>query len=281
MPILIKKASEILTMSDGLGLVKDRSILIDNGFIKEIGPGVAVPSRADVIDARKCVVMPGLVDAHTHLVFAGSREDELALRIGGVKYEEIARQGGGIANTVIKTRAASEEELYQLARERIDHLVRAGTTTVEIKSGYGLSRVEELKILRVIRRLKDNAPIEIVPTFLVHAVPQHMKRRDYVDMVIEEILPAVAHQKIAEFCDVFCDKGAFPNGDTESARRRTFQHGGRRPGGAIRLRIRRPSGLHDQKRGPENEGCRSDARLAARHFALPAFKAPPEDPGLL
>jgi imidazolonepropionase len=215
MPILIKNASEILTMNDGLGMLKDRSILIDNGVIMEIGTGLTAPSRAEVIDARKCVVMPGLVDAHTHLVFAGSREDEFALRISGVKYEEIARHGGGIANTVVKTRAASEDELYHLARERIDKLVRAGTTTVEIKSGYGLSRAEELKILRVIRRLKDNAPIEIVTTFLVHAVPQHMKRRDYVDMVLEEILPAVAHQKIAEFCDVFCDKGAFPNGDTE------------------------------------------------------------------
>jgi len=215
MSILIKNASEILTMNDGLGLLKDRSIFIDHGVIAEIGAGLTAPSRAQVIDARKCVVMPGMVDCHTHLVFAGSREDEFALRIGGVKYEEIARQGGGIANTVAKTRTASEDELYKLARERIDNLVRSGTTTVEIKSGYGLSRAEELKILRVIRRLKDNAPIEVVSTFLVHAVPVHMKRRDYVDMVLEEILPAVAHQKIAEFCDVFCDKGAFPNGDTE------------------------------------------------------------------
>ena len=215
MTILIKNASEILTMVDGLGLVKDRSLLIDNGVVKEIGSALSAPSRAVVIDARKCVVMPGFVDAHTHLVFAGSRENEFALRIGGVKYEEIAKQGGGIANTVAKTRAASEEELYQLARDRIDNLVRAGTTTVEIKSGYGLSRNEELKILRVIRRLKENAPIEVVPTFLVHAVPTHMKRRDYVDMVLEEILPAVAHQKIAEFCDIFCDKAAFPNRDAE------------------------------------------------------------------
>jgi imidazolonepropionase len=215
MSILIKNASEILTMNDGLGILKDRSIIIDHGVIAEIGAGLAAPSRAQVIDARKCVVMPGMVDCHTHLVFAGSREDEFALRIGGVKYEEIARQGGGIANTVAKTRTASEDELYNLARERIDNLVRSGTTTVEIKSGYGLSRAEELKILRVIRRLRDNAPIEVVSTFLVHAVPVHMKRRDYVDMVLEEILPAVAHQKIAEFCDVFCDKGAFPNSDTE------------------------------------------------------------------
>lgn len=224
MAILIKNASEILTMTDGLGLIKDRSLLIDNGVVKEIGSALSASSRAEVIDARKCVVMPGFVDAHTHLVFAGSREDEFALRIGGVKYEEIAKQGGGIANTVAKTRAASEEELYQLARERIDNLVRAGTTTVEIKSGYGLSRNEELKILRVIRRLKDNSPIEVVPTFLIHAVPTHMKRRDYVDMVLEEILPAVAHQKIAEFCDIFCDKSAFPNRDAEKilTRARSF-----------------------------------------------------------
>lgn len=224
MTILIKNASEILTMTDGLGLLKDRSLLIEGGVVKEIGPSLSAPSRAEVIDARKCVVMPGFVDAHTHLVFAGSREDEFALRIGGVKYEEIAKKGGGIANTVAKTRAASEEELYQLARERIDKLVRAGTTTVEIKSGYGLSRNEELKILRVIRRLKENSPIEVVPTYLVHAVPTHMKRRDYVDMVLEEILPAVAHQKIAEFCDIFCDKTAFPNRETEKilARARSF-----------------------------------------------------------
>ena len=215
MSILIKNAAEILTMTDGLGLVKDRSLLIDNGVIKEIGATLSAPARAEIIDARKCVVMPGFVDAHTHLVFAGSREDEFAQRIHGMKYEDIAKRGGGIANTVAKTRAASEDELYHLARERIDNLVRAGTTTVEVKSGYGLSRNVDLKILRVIRRLKENAPIEVVPTYLVHAVPFHMKRRDYVDMVMEEILPAVAHQKIAEFCDIFCDKGAFNDRDAE------------------------------------------------------------------
>lgn len=215
MSILIKNASEILTMTDGLGLVRDRSLFIENGVVREIGPALSVKGGTEIIDARKCVVLPGFVDAHTHLVYAGSREDEFAMRVDGVKYEEIAREGGGIANTVAKTRAASEDELYTLARERIGRLIRAGTTTVEIKSGYGLSRSEELKILRVIRRLKENVPIEVVPTFLVHAVPYRMKRRDYVDMVVEEILPAVAHQKIAEFCDIFCDKGAFHNRDAE------------------------------------------------------------------
>lgn len=209
MGILIKNASEILTMTEGIGLIKDASILIENGLITQVGKVETGQTKIETIDAQGCVVMPGFVDAHTHLVFAGTREDEFAMRITGKKYERIAQEGGGITRTVTKTRQATEDELYKLAFERISNLIKEGTTTVEIKSGYGLSPAEELKILRVIKRLQETCAIDIVPTYLVHTIPLHMKTRDYVDMVTEEIIPQVAKGKLAIFCDIFCDKTAF------------------------------------------------------------------------
>jgi len=215
MAILIKNASEILTMKDGIGVIKNGSILVDEGIIKEIGHIKDNQTKYKTIDASGCVVCPGFVDSHTHLVFAGTREDEFAMRIRGMAYEKIAEAGGGIISTVKKTREATEDELYVLAQKRIDNLVRHGTTTVEIKSGYGLSLTEELKILRVIKRLKENAHIDIIPTYLVHTIPFHMKHRDYVDVVIEEIIPEVAQQGLALFCDIFCDKTAFTSKESK------------------------------------------------------------------
>ena len=213
MAILIKDASEILTMSYSIGLIKDASILIEDSIIKAIG-SVKEHKGVRVIDARGCVVCPGFVDAHTHLVFAGTREDEFAMRINGMSYERIAKAGGGILNTVKMTRMATEDELYDLAVKRINNIIRHGTTTVEIKSGYGLSIAEELKTLRVISRLKSHSAIDIVPTYLAHAIPRQMKRHDYVDLVCEEIIPAVVQNKLASFCDVFCDRIAFAAKDS-------------------------------------------------------------------
>lgn len=208
MALVITNASEILTMTDGLGIVKNAGILIEHGKIKAIGD-VPRRRRCRIINARGMVVCPGFVDSHTHLVYGGSREDEFALRVSGVTYEEIAKAGGGIARTVEMTRAASREELFRRAWQRLQRLVQHGTTTVEIKSGYGLSLAEELKMLTVIQRLKKRSPLGIIPTYLVHTIPRQMKRRDYIDLVTEEIIPEVTKKKYAVFCDIYCDKIAF------------------------------------------------------------------------
>lgn len=209
MALLIENASEILTMKTGISMLKDASILIENGIIKHIGKVRHTKKRHTTIDAHGCVVCPGFIDSHTHLVYGGSRENEFALRVTGVKYEKIAQAGGGIASTVKMTRKASEQELFDLGMQRLNRIARHGTTTVEIKSGYGLITREEVKMLRVIDRLKKKSSLDIVPTLLVHTVPYQMKRRDYIDLVIEEMIPEVARQKLAVFCDIFCDKIAF------------------------------------------------------------------------
>jgi imidazolonepropionase len=149
-------------------------------------------------------------------VYGGSREDEFALRVTGVKYETIARSGGGIASTVKMTRAASEDELYDTGIERLHKIARHGTTTVEIKSGYGLSPHEEIKMLRVIRKLQEQSYLDVIPTFLVHTIPPHMKRKDYIDLVTREMLPEVTRQKLAMFCDIFCDKIAFTRKESKT-----------------------------------------------------------------
>ncbi len=209
MTILITNASEILTMTDGIGIVKNAAVLIEHGKIKAVGD--VKPRRRDcrTINARGMVVCPGFVDSHTHLVYGGSREDEFAMRVEGLSYEEIARAGGGIARTVESTRAASQDELFSLGMQRLRRLVLHGTTTVEIKSGYGLSLTEEIKMLMVIKKLKKHSPLDIIATYLVHSIPRQMKRRDYVDLVTEEIIPEVTKKKCAVFCDIYCDKIAF------------------------------------------------------------------------
>jgi imidazolonepropionase len=161
--------------------------------------------------------LPGFVDAHTHLVFAGNRLDDFERRARGETYEQIAKAGGGIWSTVEKTRAASEADLFAQAKKHVDWFLKCGTTTIEAKSGYGLTLVDELKVLRVMRQLNEQTPLEIVPTFLgAHAVPRGTSPDEYVDLVINEMLPRVAKEKLAEFCDVFCERGYF---DIEQSRR--------------------------------------------------------------
>lgn len=215
MSLLISNAAEILTMKNGISVVKNRSILIENGTIEKVGV-IQAKAHHRILDARGCVVCPGFVDSHTHLVFGGSREDEFAMRLKGVKYEAIARAGGGIASTVKATARASENELLEKGEERLRKIIKHGTTTVEIKSGYGLLPEVEYKMLRVISQLKKRAPIEIMPTFLVHGVPAEMKRKEYIKTVIEKMLPYVAKQKLAVFCDVFCDRIAFSKEESET-----------------------------------------------------------------
>ncbi len=199
-----------------LGLIEDGAMLVRDGAISAVGSSSEIsrdlPNDAEVIDARGKVVLPGFVDAHAHPVFGGNRVDEYEMRARGATYEEIAASGGGIRSTVRQTRAASEEELLTQAQKHATWFLRAGTTTIEAKSGYGLSLDDELKMLRVIRRLNEISPMEFVPTFLgAHAFPEEFAERpqEYVDYVVDEMLPEVVRQKLAENCDIFFEQGYF------------------------------------------------------------------------
>lgn len=199
-------------MSD-LRIIRDGGMFIRNGNVESVGTSDEVEKDirdAEVVDAGGRVVMPGFVDAHTHLVFAGNRIDDFERRARGETYEQIARAGGGIWSTVEKTRAASALDLLAQAKTHANWLLQCGTTTAEAKSGYGLTVEDELKILRVMRQLKDKVALEIIPTFLgAHAVPRELSPDEYLDIVVEEMLPRVTADKSAEFCDVFCERGYF------------------------------------------------------------------------
>jgi len=217
--IFIHNISQAITMADGLSPVKDAAILIEGELIKAIGPTdeirPLVPSSAEMIDAGGRCALPGFIDPHAHLVYAGNRAREFAQRLAGADYLDILRAGGGILSTVRATRAASDEELYLLARERLLEMLSWGVTTVEAKSGYGLSTEHELRLLRVAKRLSDEG-WQIIPTFMgAHAVAPEFRenRKDYVDLVVEEMLPAA--RELAVFCDVFMDEGAFTREETE------------------------------------------------------------------
>ena len=203
-----------------LGAIKDGAVLIRNGTIAAAGPRAKVEKHTDARHARKQdlggrVVTPGLVDAHTHLVFAASRAQEYEQRIAGASYEEIARAGGGILSSVRALRAASDQDLLAAARARLARMAAHGTTTVEAKTGYGLDFDNELRTLRLLKTLATEQPVEIVPTLLAaHTVPPEFRERpegadEYVDRIVRLLLPAVALERLAEFCDVFVERGAF------------------------------------------------------------------------
>jgi imidazolonepropionase len=201
-----------------LGIIRDGGMLIRDGKIDIVGASDEIEKKADeAIDVGGRVVLPGFVDAHTHLVFAGNRLGDFERRARGETYEQIAKAGGGIWSTVEKTRAASDVDLLAQAKKHAEWFLKCGTTTVEAKSGYGLTLEDELKILRVIGRLNEETPLECIPTFLgAHAVPRDQSPEQYVDLVINEMLPRVAREKLAEFCDVFCERGYF---DIEQSRK--------------------------------------------------------------
>jgi len=196
-----------------LAIISDGGMLIHNGKIEKIGPSAEIEKNLgdeEIVDAGGRVVMPGFVDAHTHLVFAGNRLDDFERRSRGETYEQIAKAGGGIWSTVQKTRAASELDLLTQAKKHANWFLSCGTTTVEAKSGYGLTVEGELKLLRVMRQLKEEVPLEIVPTFLgAHAIPRELSPDEYLDVVTTEMLPRVTAEKLAEFCDVFCERDYF------------------------------------------------------------------------
>jgi len=217
-------ASQLVTLSgpkrprvgkelSALRIIRHGGMLIRDGKIDRVGPSDEIEKNvgdAEVVDAGRRVVMPGFVDAHTHLVFSGNRLDDFERRARGETYEQIAKAGGGIWSTVEKTRAASELDLLVRAKQHATWFLRCGTTTVEAKSGYGLTVEDELKLLRVMRQLKEEVRLEIVPTFLgAHAVPRELSPDEYLEVVITEMLPRVTAEKLAEFCDVFCERGYF------------------------------------------------------------------------
>ena len=195
---------------------EDTYVKVKDGLIDEVGTMAQLQAEQlageKVIDARGSLVTPGLVDPHTHLIFAGWRQKELALKLKGVGYLEILEQGGGILNTVRNTKAASAEQLKELAERILDRMLTRGVTTCEAKSGYGLDLENELKSLRVIKKLNEDHLVDVVPTFMgAHAVPQEYQGRsaDFVRLVKEEMIPEVARLRLAEFNDVFCEQGVF------------------------------------------------------------------------
>lgn len=224
--MLITNIGRLVTMVAGdgregaLGVIPRAAVVLQRDCIEWVGPEAALPReaehlRATAIDAGGRAVLPGFVDSHTHLVFAGSRAAEFVQRARGASYQSIAAAGGGILATVAATRAATEEQLFELGRARVAEAMRHGTTTLELKSGYGLDLATELKILRVVHRLQADVPVQLIPTFMgAHAIPAEWRhdRERYVRLVCEEMLPAVAAEKLATFCDIFVEEGAFtPN----------------------------------------------------------------------
>ena len=206
----VKRGAEL----NEIGLLTGYSIIIEDGFIKDIVPTVSIKSiEADeIIDAAGRIVLPGLVECHTHTVFAGSRSDEFRNKLKGISYEEIAQSGGGINKTVNAVRNASVEELIGITIPRIDYFISQGVTTLEIKSGYGLDFENEIKILRVIHYLNEKYTIDIIPTFLgAHVYPPEFKdnHKAYIDLLINESLPYVAKNNLAKYCDGFCELTAF------------------------------------------------------------------------
>jgi len=230
-PLFIRNANQILTFqgSSQAPLTKEKmgephvieggSVWVEDGKIQDIGPDEVVASRyqeqlqdAEVIDATGKVLSPGLVDPHTHVVYGGSREHEFQMRLNGSSYMEIMNAGGGIHATTRATQETDEEQLYEESKSRLGEFFLHGVTTVEAKSGYGLSLEHELKQLRVAKRLNEDHPMDVVSTFMgAHAVPMDLKETPevFVDQVINEMLPEVAKGQLAEFNDVFCEKGVF------------------------------------------------------------------------
>ena len=204
-------------------------ILIEDERISDYGSMVDCPDNMDqVIDATNSLVLPAWCDSHTHIVFAATREKEFEMKIKGMSYEDIASAGGGILNSARKLKDCSEDDLYEMAKGRLEEVTQYGTGAIEIKSGYGLSLESEVKMLRVIRRLSAYSPISIKSTFLgAHAIPTEYKKRreDYINLIINEMLPKIAEEKLADYCDVFCEKGFFTVDETDRILKAAAKYG--------------------------------------------------------
>lgn len=211
--------------TDNAWLLTEDDIIAGFGSMETLPAGIHAD---EVIDACGGFVFPSFCDSHTHLVFAGSREREFVDKIRGLSYEEIAKRGGGILNSARRLHDTSEDELFEQSMVRVNEIIRFGTGAAEIKSGYGLTTEDELKMLRVIRRIKEESPLTVKSTFLgAHAVPDPYRddREKYVDLIVNEMLPAVAAEKLADYVDVFCDRGFFTVKETERILERAAEFG--------------------------------------------------------
>lgn len=266
-----------------LGIIEDGAMLAHNGRIATTGTRAAIerlcaPST-EIVDAGGRIVLPGFVDAHTHPVFAGTRADEFAERAGGATYTEIAARGGGIRATVRRTRAADEAELLAAVRRYAEWFLRGGTTTIEAKSGYGLSLEAEVKMLRVIRRLGAEGVLRTVPTFLgAHEVPDEFRGRmdGYIDVVIHEMLPRIRAERLAEFCDVFCEPSVFP-----VAQARRILHAAKELGLGIRLHADQFSADYGSLLAAEMGAATADHLESTGAAGLEALRAAAVQPVLL
>jgi imidazolonepropionase len=234
MVTLVKNIARLYTPQSGdrygqIRIFNDVSIIIEDGVIGSVVNGNKGIGNADeVIDAKGLIVLPGFVDAHTHPIFRNSRENEFIMRIQGKSYEEIAEAGGGIRNSVREFREASKAEIKELSKRRIYKFLEYGTTTIEAKSGYGLSTRDEIKALEIIDELNNEQPLDLIPTFLgAHEIPDEYRkqRNDYIELLINEMIPLVAKRKLARYCDVFCDKGIFSVDESLKILREAVKYG--------------------------------------------------------
>jgi imidazolonepropionase len=273
--------ADLIIRSDGIIDCRDNSpLMVTDGYIAiagdriiELGKGDVSSqicgSRTEIIDARGKVVIPGLIDAHTHLVHGGSREKELALKLNGMSYLEILKQGGGILDTVAKTRQASHEELKKQAQKSLDQMLIHGTTTIEAKSGYGLDLDTEIKCLQVARELNDEHPIDIIPTYLgAHAIPKEFSAnpQGYIRMMIEEVMPYVIGHRLAEFMDVFCEEGVFSPEDA-----RELMEAGRDMGFKLKIHADEIVSVKGAELAAEMQAISADHLLAASADGLNAM----------
>ncbi|TMM32096.1 imidazolonepropionase [Polaribacter aestuariivivens] len=240
-----------------LPTIKNAYLLVENGLISDFGDMRDCP-KIDVktIDVTGKMILPSWCDSHTHLVFAGNREDEFVDRIKGLSYEEIANNGGGILNSAKKLQQTSEEDLYNQSKVRLEEIIQLGTGAVEIKSGYGLTKESELKMLRVIKKLKENYPIAIKATFLgAHAVPYEYKnnKSGYLQMLIDDILPTIQKENLADFIDIFCETGYFSAEDTHQ-----ILAAGKKYGLAGKIHVNQFTAIGGVQIGVENEALSVD-----------------------
>lgn len=224
-PFLFKKGTAMSVVDT----LNNAYILVEDNVIHSFGPMSEVPDRSDtVIDASGCLVLPAWCDSHSHIVYAASRENEYVQRLKGMTYEQISKSGGGILNSAEKLHHTAEEQLIISAASRLDEVISTGTGAIEIKSGYGLSTEDEIKMLRVIRHLKSESPATIKTSFLgAHAVPLRYKnnRKEYIKLIINNMIPKVAGEGLADYCDVFCDKGFFTPDETDTILKAAARYG--------------------------------------------------------
>jgi imidazolonepropionase len=213
---------------ESLGIIENGYIVIKDGVIIEVGQGEKHINAKTFIDAHSGVALPGFIDSHTHCIFGGSRENEFSMRIRGKDYVDIMKEGGGIQSTVNATRNASKEQLFEGASERLDSALKWGTTTCEIKSGYGLTTESEIKMLEVAELLQEQHTVDVIPTFLgAHEIPDEYKkeREIYIHQIINDMIPEVSKRNLARFCDVFCEEGVFDKDESERILKAGLEHG--------------------------------------------------------